>query len=400
MADLAPLDPFTLIKPRSQPDDPLGYLWQQVGNVGRATVGVPLVNTNPRPVLGQQYPDAWALMPPVAGMLSPYLAARDAATSLSEANRAAAGGDVWGAAKNLGLGALDMAAILPLGRAAKPVRLAMDEASRLARADAMGFRRSEPILVGTASANERVSSAAVKGADGTIYTAPSHFEAGDKLSAKLGREITDADLAPDWSGFLTTDGRYVSRYEAQQIAGAIGQRRMSSGPNRFEARFGLTAQDVLPAGKIRPSKTQVAASETGLPGLEGLWGRLHSPLPDPAIPTGGTAATSRTATGAVPAVYRTNRQGNLDAKGLSTEELQSSLVGAWEAGFDSARITNYIRPGGTTPETVIVLKNKNQARAPHARFDPAKKDSANLLAGILPLVSFGTLMPFAPEEDP
>lgn len=67
MADLVPLDPFTLIKPRSQPDDPLGYLWQQVGNVGRATFGVPLANTIPRPMLGQQYPDAWGLMPHVAG---------------------------------------------------------------------------------------------------------------------------------------------------------------------------------------------------------------------------------------------------------------------------------------------------------------------------------------------
>jgi len=119
MADLVPLDPFSLIKPRSQPDDPLGYLWQQVGNVGRATFGVPLANTIPRPMLGQQYPDAWGLMPRVAGMLSPYLAARDTVTSLSEANRAAAAGDVWGAAENLGIGALNAAALVPPGRGAK-----------------------------------------------------------------------------------------------------------------------------------------------------------------------------------------------------------------------------------------------------------------------------------------
>lgn len=147
MADLVPLDPFSLIKPRSQPDDPLGYWWQQVGNVGRATFGVEPVNKIPRPMLTQTYPDAWALAPHVAGMLSPYLAARDAATSMNEASRDAAAGDIWGAARNLGIGALNVAAIVPAGRMVKPVKLAMDEASRLARARKLGYSE-EPFYRG------------------------------------------------------------------------------------------------------------------------------------------------------------------------------------------------------------------------------------------------------------
>ncbi|TWT11708.1 hypothetical protein [Reyranella sp. CPCC 100927] len=203
---------------------------------------------------------------------------------------------------------------------------------------------------------------------------------------------------------MTTDGRFVSRYEAQNIAAATGQRRRpASGPNRFEARFGLTAQDVTQAAKAPASKIRVAASEPGSLGSAGLWGRSYSPPstgPGPQIPAVATGATSSMPTGAVPAFYRSTRQGSLDAKGLSPEELQSSLLGAWDAGFDSAKVLNYTAPGSKAPETVTVVRNKNQLRLPTARFDPAKKDSANLLAGLLPLTTFGALMSLPPEERP
>jgi len=398
MADLVSLDPFSLIKPRSQPDDPLGYWWQQVGNVGRATFGVEPVNTIPRPMLTQTYPDAWALAPHVAGMLSPYLAARDAATSMSEANRAAAAGDPWGAAKNLGLGALNMAAIEPVGRVVKPAKLAMDEVSRLSRADAMGFRRDLQAIIGTAPEGEKIAAAALKMADGRIFTGRTHLDALEDVERRLRRPFWELEAAPIAEGFATDAGRYVSRHEAAEIARSANQGETSK---RFGALHGLAAEDITPAAAVLRSRgVRTAATAPGLMGGQGIWGRLDH-LPAPQANMGNpSVGKAKPATTSVVAWPRTTNLGQVDALDLPERVIQDRLKAAWESGYDAMKVQNYIGPGSTLPETIIVTRDKSQWRRLHARFDPAKKDSSSLTAGLLPITSFGALTPFLlPAEE-
>jgi hypothetical protein len=71
----------------------------------------------------------------------------------------------------------------------------------------------------------------------------------------------------------------------------------------------------------------------------------------------------------------------MDVRGVADHEIQVSLKSAWDLGHDAVMLKNYIRPGGTGPENIIVVRNKNQLRSPKAAFDPAKRNSQNILAG-------------------
>jgi hypothetical protein len=70
-------------------------------------------------------------------------------------------------------------------------------------------------------------------------------------------------------------------------------------------------------------------------------------------------------------------------------EISATLQDAWDNGFDAVRLKNYTTPSGKTGENVWVFRNPNQLRSPNAAFDPANKDSANLLASLLAAGVFG-----------
>jgi hypothetical protein len=72
----------------------------------------------------------------------------------------------------------------------------------------------------------------------------------------------------------------------------------------------------------------------------------------------------------------------MEASGLSEHDISQGLQKAWDRGHDAVAIHNYTRPGGTTPETVIVVRDANQLRSPKAAFDPARKLSPDLMAAI------------------
>ncbi len=63
-------------------------------------------------------------------------------------------------------------------------------------------------------------------------------------------------------------------------------------------------------------------------------------------------------------------------------EVAATLADAWDRGYDAVRLTNYTGPAGHSGEKIWVFKDPNQLRSPHAAFDPAKRDSADLLAGM------------------
>lgn len=83
----------------------------------------------------------------------------------------------------------------------------------------------------------------------------------------------------------------------------------------------------------------------------------------------------------LPLWARRGRWANLRLSGDELDhEIAATLFNAWDNGYDSVRLLNYTTPGGVPGQTIWVFKNPNQLRSPFARFDPANKDSSDLLA--------------------
>jgi len=114
----------------------------------------------------------------------------------------------------------------------------------------------------------------------------------------------------------------------------------------------------------------------------GLEGVSVSPSPDVANEFAFSASQGAgDGSTVLPLRYRSSRQARLGLDGTEKNlEVAATLDAAWDQGFDSVRLLNYSTPGGKTGQEVVVVRNPNQLRSVNAAFDPAMKDSANLLA--------------------
>ena len=82
----------------------------------------------------------------------------------------------------------------------------------------------------------------------------------------------------------------------------------------------------------------------------------------------------------LPLLHRSSKRGRLTLDGSEKNfEVAATLADSWDAGFDSVLLKNYSTPSGKNGD-VVVVKNPSQLRSVNAAFDPAKSDSANLLA--------------------
>jgi hypothetical protein len=288
----------------------------------------------------------------------------------------------------------------------RPPRLRMDEASPMARADAMGFQRNMPLEFGTAPAGEKVKSAAFK-ANGRVFEAQMHYLAQEEAERALGMRYSQMQHDPIAEGFVTNAGRYVSRAEA----GDIGRRASQTGES---GQFGRDlASEEAKLSNVKPSSTvYTGATAPGLLGGEGPWGwvipdRAASAPPSPSgrrtqrFPDGEmeTSSTQANQGGAIPPGpiwHRSERPTSIDVRGVGESEIRASLLKAWEEGYDSVMLKNYTSPGGRTG-TVLVVKDLAQLRSPSAKFDPRKRNSSDLLAGV---AGAGVLLPLAEMAGP
>jgi hypothetical protein len=82
--------------------------------------------------------------------------------------------------------------------------------------------------------------------------------------------------------------------------------------------------------------------------------------------------------------------------GAVESEIRASLLKAWDEGYDSVMLRNFTAPGGRKG-TVLVVKDLAQLRSPFAKFDPRKRGSSDLLAGV---AGAGVLLPLLDNTDP
>lgn len=334
----------------------------------------------------------WGMLPPEArrafepwGQLlnplewTPGAGVRDTLEASGNLTRATLEGRPLGMLNALGGMALGIASIppggAPVAKTAKEIaKLPMDVASRLARAADMGVDRTLAARFGTAPEGEKLAGAALKTADGRVFTGPTHVDAMEDVESKLRRSWFDLPHAPIPEGFVTDSGRYVSRREAADISDRQGQGQTTK---PFGAQYGLAAEDVAHAPPLAAAAgPRTATTDPGLPGGEGIWGRLVGRSPDPVPGSPTSASPAMTGAGArykrPPATVegwpRTTNPGTaVDAQDLSEVQIQNLLRTTWANGHDSLMLKNYTRPGSKTPESVIVLRDMNQVRDPKRR---------------------------------
>lgn len=134
---------------------------------------------------------------------------------------------------------------------------------------------------------------------------------------------------------------------------------------RFEGEDMTRSVSRSPVGKLGISLAEQ-------PGIGGDFARQASPN------DGAGAAI-------VPVKFRHNKIASINLEGNETNyEIYGAVIDAWKQGFDAIQFKNYTTPAGTKGSFVLV-KEPEQIRSVNAAFDPAKKDSSNLLAGAAPI---------------
>lgn len=82
-------------------------------------------------------------------------------------------------------------------------------------------------------------------------------------------------------------------------------------------------------------------------------------------------------------LHRADRPAVLELTGDEKNlEIAATLREAWDNGYDAVMMKNYTTPSGVKGKTILVVKDPSQLRSPNAKFDPAKKNSSDLLAGL------------------
>lgn len=84
----------------------------------------------------------------------------------------------------------------------------------------------------------------------------------------------------------------------------------------------------------------------------------------------------------MPLVARKQKWAPMELKGTETPfEIDGAIRGAWHDGYDSIRFLNYNTLPDGTPTPTWIFREPNQLRSRFAAFDPAKRDSTDLMAG-------------------
>jgi hypothetical protein len=104
-----------------------------------------------------------------------------------------------------------------------------------------------------------------------------------------------------------------------------------------------------------------------------------------------------------PLLHRADKPGVIDVAGQrwNNQDIAATLQESWDKGFDAVMIKNYTSPAGKSGD-ILVVQDPVQLRSPYAQFDPAKRQSRDLLAGIAGAAALGAAgsLPIPPQQAP
>ena len=85
----------------------------------------------------------------------------------------------------------------------------------------------------------------------------------------------------------------------------------------------------------------------------------------------------------IPGFYRAERVANLATDdSMLNHEVAGAILDAWDSGYDALRASYQVSPRGKKGETFVLLKDPAQFRSVMAKFDPAKRNSRDILADL------------------
>jgi hypothetical protein len=222
--------------------------------------------------------------------------------------------------------------------------LPMDEASRMARAGEMGFDADTPLYHGTSSDIAafdpalRGDATAARTAKMATWmtddpTTARGYAEHSALSAPVSRKIKEAGVAEDAGDWDLYDAKLI---EAEKLEKQFSEQR-------------LQGQNIMPvyAPKVGKDRT--------------IWNR------------GDVDAEG---------LFVKNMKGkSFDDTGVS-DDIQTILQGARRDGYAGVKFLNLDDAigMGARPATHVAVFNPSDIRSKHAKFDPAKRNSADLLA--------------------
>ncbi len=83
----------------------------------------------------------------------------------------------------------------------------------------------------------------------------------------------------------------------------------------------------------------------------------------------------------MPLFARKDRVASVKLAGDETPmDIYGAIKGPWHDGYDALRVPNYYTLPDGSPTPTWFFRDPNQLRSWFARFDPAKRDSSDLLA--------------------
>jgi hypothetical protein len=106
----------------------------------------------------------------------------------------------------------------------------------------------------------------------------------------------------------------------------------------------------------------------------------------------------------IPLVHRAENPARITLRGHELDhEIAGTIADAFARGHDAVLFENDAAPvSGASGRSTIVVKDGAQYRKPEAAFDPAKINSRDLMAGLLPLglLPLPASIPNAPTGHP
>ncbi len=117
---------------------------------------------------------------------------------------------------------------------------------------------------------------------------------------------------------------------------------------------------------------------------------------DPEVANEFAEMAGKAAPGSSPQVYqmyyRSKKEGVLELDGSELDhEIAATLENAFESGYDAVVPKNNTTPGGKTEKNIVAVRDPEQLRSRFPKFDPAKRSSSDLLAGLGGLGATGLL---------
>lgn len=200
---------------------------------------------------------------------------------------------------------------------------------------------------------------------------------------RMGVALTDRAMMPEWLNNLETGATYAMP-EMRLAKPALAMDAASRMARAREMGF-RTDQPVF-HGSASPDITAFDLGRGGATSGSAVGRMGVSVALDPAVAEEFAQAAAKKSGGnaqTYPLLARKSKAAAIRLSGdEKNNEIAATLGDAWDKGYDAVLLRNYTTPGGKTGADVLIVKDPAQLRSPAAAFDPAKRNSPDIMGAL------------------